>query len=136
MSEPDHEDDAVLAAEYVLGVLDASGRMRATARMASEPSFVAEVEAWERRLAALTDEIAPAQPQPEVWNRIARSLDADVTVVPFPARIRPWDRINVWRARPPGAALPPLPHYWRFSSFGPRPRPPRPCRLRHRRCRS
>ncbi len=44
------EDDITLAGEYVLGLLDAAGEATASARMATDADFAAEVEAWRMRL--------------------------------------------------------------------------------------
>ena len=97
-------DDADhMAAEYVLGVLDAQTRTRAEARLRAEPAFRAQVEAWERRLAPLVDEIAPVAAPPGVWPAIAGRIDPSAktlasNVVAFAPRPRLWDRVGVWRA--------------------------------------
>jgi len=66
------EDRIALAGEYVLGTLDASERAAAQARLALDPAFVAEVRAWERRLAALGEGVAKVQPSAAVWPAIDR----------------------------------------------------------------
>ena len=48
MSELEHTD--ALAAEYVLGTLDAGERAQARALLNVDPGFVAKVQFWERRL--------------------------------------------------------------------------------------
>jgi anti-sigma-K factor RskA len=78
MSEaPDLSEDEALAAEHALGVLNARERTEAEARMASEPAFAADVEAWRARLAPMLESV-PAVPAPQgVWQRIERMLPAN-----------------------------------------------------------
>ena len=78
MSEaPDLTEDEALAAEHALGVLNARDRAAAELRMASEPAFAADVEAWRARLAPMLESVA-AVPAPEgVWQRIERMLPAN-----------------------------------------------------------
>ena len=75
--EPDIRDDDVLAAEHALGVLSAAERAAAELRMASDPAFAADVEAWRERLAPLIDDIAAVAPSPGHWARVARALPAN-----------------------------------------------------------
>ena len=47
----DHErDDADLAAEYVLGVLDGAERRAVERRAATDAAFAREIDAWAERL--------------------------------------------------------------------------------------
>lgn len=66
------EDDIALAGEFVLGLLDAAGEATASARVATDTAFAAEVEAWRDRLAPMLtgDEVAPAH----IWDAIQSSL--------------------------------------------------------------
>ncbi|GGE91521.1 anti-sigma K factor RskA [Sphingomonas prati] len=58
------------AAEYVLGTLDADERAAFERILMDDAQAVAEVAAWQRRL-ALLDAIAPdVTPSPELWARI------------------------------------------------------------------
>lgn len=78
MSEaPDLTEAEAFAAEHALGVLNAQERGEAEARMAREPAFAAEVEAWRQRLAPMIDSVAPVAPPHELWRRIERSLPAN-----------------------------------------------------------
>lgn len=63
-----NEDDIALAGEYVLGLLDAAGEATVNARIATDPDFAAEVEAWRVRLQPMLagEETPPAH----VWNAI------------------------------------------------------------------
>lgn len=58
---PDGGDD-LLAAEYVLGVLESAERAAVTTRMASERGFARLVSDWEARLEPLSDDYAPVAP--------------------------------------------------------------------------
>lgn len=68
------EDDITLAGEYVLGLLDAAGEATANARIATDPAFAAEVEAWRERLAPMLsgEEVPPAH----IWDAIQNGLPA------------------------------------------------------------
>ena len=64
------EDQIALAAEYVLGTLDADERAQADALMAVDKDFVALVDAWSRKLDVLNQMVGLVEPRPEVWERI------------------------------------------------------------------
>ena len=69
-----HEDeDDVLAAEYVLGVLDLPERLKAEARIKADPGFALSVTGWENRLAGLNDDFAES-PAPDLLPRIEARL--------------------------------------------------------------
>lgn len=77
MSAPrDQErDDADLAAEYVLGVLDGATRRSVERRAAKDPAFAAEIDAWAERLGPLVAAVTPVEPPASLWPRIADDLD-------------------------------------------------------------
>lgn len=78
MSEaPDLDDDEGLAAEHALGVLGARERAEAETRMARDPAFAADVEAWRARLAPMLDSVAAVTPPPHTWARIESLLPAN-----------------------------------------------------------
>jgi anti-sigma-K factor RskA len=68
------DDRAGLAAEYVLGTLDAAEREQAEAHMQSDPAFAALVQDWEQRLGELHAMVDPAPPPPELWMAIQGRL--------------------------------------------------------------
>ena len=72
---PDEERD-LLAAEYVLGLLEGQALMDARGRAAGDPAFAAAVADWEARLAPMADGFAEIAPAPYMWERIERALDA------------------------------------------------------------
>ena len=93
------EEGDLVAAEYVLRLLEPEARMGARGRIAADPAFAASVEAWERRLAPLYDGFRDAAPPPDLWPRIERSLEewpgetgAD-NVVALRRRTRVWQGV-------------------------------------------
>ncbi len=78
MSEaPDLTEDEALAAEHALGVLNARERAEAETRMARDPAFAADVEAWRARLAPMLESIEPVPAPVGLWPRIERLLPAN-----------------------------------------------------------
>lgn len=101
MSEaPDLSEAEAFAAEHALGVLNARERAEAEARMAREPAFAADVEAWRARLAPMLDNIAPV-PVPEgLWARIERLLPANTSGGAAPANDNSaslMSKVRFWR---------------------------------------
>lgn len=80
---PEDEDD-LLAAEYVLGTLDAAAWRAAHERAGVEGGFAARVRAWEGRLAALNAGYAEVPVAPDAWARLQARL------FPAPAAQRRW----------------------------------------------
>ena len=78
-------DDELIAAEYVLGVLNQADRAAAAERVARDRAFARLVADWESRLAPWAGEIAEVAPPPELWARIAGALPA-----PAPQRAGIW----------------------------------------------
>ena len=81
-----NDADDMLAAEYVLGVLDLPERAAVEARLKRDPAFAARVVAWETRLEGLNDGYAEA-PAPDLLPRIEARLFP--TPSPPPARSLP-----------------------------------------------
>jgi anti-sigma-K factor RskA len=71
--DPGTSHDA-LAAEYVLGTLDAAERDEAIALIESDPSFAVRVRLWERRLGELHALAGGVEPPAAVWNAIKAKL--------------------------------------------------------------
>ncbi len=63
-----------LAAEYVLGCLDAPAMAEARRRIVAEPGFAREVADWERRLLPLAALLPERAPPPALWDRLERSV--------------------------------------------------------------
>jgi len=64
----------MMAAEYVLGTLDPDERDDAKARIASDFSFAALVQYWERRLGELHALTGDVEPPAAVWDAIKAKL--------------------------------------------------------------
>ena len=65
----------LIAAQYVLGTLSASARLRFQSRLQQEPDLRALTHAWERRLNPLTHLLVPQAVPAEVWQKIEARLD-------------------------------------------------------------
>jgi hypothetical protein len=63
-----------LAAEYVLGTLDADERSAAKSLLAEDEGFAGKVKVWERRLGELHLMVEPVEPEPDIWQRIKTKL--------------------------------------------------------------
>jgi len=68
------EDDIALAAEYVLGTLDAEERAQAQAMMSDDKDFAATVETWEHRFGTLNEMVGAVEPPPQVWEKIKAAI--------------------------------------------------------------
>jgi anti-sigma-K factor RskA len=86
----------MLAAEYVLGTLDAEERKGAQERIASEPAFAALVRLWERRLGELHVLTADMEPPTAVWDAIKEKL----------AEVAPSETVRLPDPTPPPPAAP------------------------------
>lgn len=64
------EDHIALAAEYVLGTLDADERTQVETMMSIDSGFRAVVEAWEMKLGGLNQMVDPIEPPAALWDRI------------------------------------------------------------------
>jgi anti-sigma-K factor RskA len=62
---------SILAGETVLGTATPAERDAVTERLAHDADFLAEVAAWEERLAPLAEAVRPIDPSPALWSRIA-----------------------------------------------------------------
>ncbi|HVY20424.1 MAG TPA: anti-sigma factor [Bauldia sp.] len=108
----DADDLEALAAEFVLGTLDVNERRAAEARMASDPSFRAEVAAWEKQLQPLADGIAPVAVPPAIFAHIEERVAGEPklrartggNVVALRRQLRTW-RIGAGIATAAAAAL-------------------------------
>src|SRR5690606_14692450 len=86
--------DEVRAGEYVLGVLDASERSQAQARIDAEPAFAARVERWNRYFASWLTQVDPVAPSAHVWPRIRTGLGWSSVG----NRGGVWNSLPFWRA--------------------------------------
>ena len=87
---PKDEDD-LLAAEYVIGVLDLADRTAAETRLRNDPLFLARVQDWEAQFADLNDGYAEV-PAPNLLPQIEARL------FPMPPRRSLWGSVLTWGA--------------------------------------
>lgn len=99
-SDPEARD--ALAAEYVLGTLEAREAAEVARAIATDPALAADVARWEARLAPLQDLAQPESPPPGLWKRIEAALDPQ----PVPRR-KSWDgwRLGAFGATAVAAGL-------------------------------
>ncbi len=86
-----------LAAEYVLGTLDAGERASVAARRQREPHFDAAIRSWERRLAPLNEAVPEIAAPLSIWQiveaRISgapRSVNGGAEVIDLKRRLSLW----------------------------------------------
>ncbi len=95
-----------LAAEYVLGSLDARDNAAVEAALATDAALRADVAAWEARLAPLHALALPEAPPPGLWDRIEAALPGAATAMPAatpaPAPRPAW--LGLWRGWALGAS--------------------------------
>ena len=94
----DHLGDGagdLLAAEYVLGVLEADERRAAEARLQRNPAFAAEVAAWSERLGPLADATTEVSPPEALWGRIAARLPSDSSANDNAPGLRFWRTLAI-----------------------------------------
>ena len=91
-------EDESLAAEYALGVLDASERAALAARRQREPELDAAISAWEARLAPLLELVPGVEPDPDLYDRIEARITGPAAspVVDMTGRLR--SQLARWRA--------------------------------------
>jgi anti-sigma-K factor RskA len=93
-----NDDRDVLAAEYVLGTLDAEEREQAEALVRADASFAMLVRGWERRLGELHAGVEPVEPPAALFERIRQRVGgaerAGAQVIAFDEMRR---RVARWR---------------------------------------
>lgn len=123
----DPHDPDMLAAEYVLGVLDADGLRAARTRMRTDPEFTAEVAAWERHFTPWIEQ-AEELPVPErLWARIRKDLGWATPGLP-PHALAPswWNDARLWRWLTAGGFATAAASLFALMLTSPAPPPPTP----------
>ncbi len=95
VDEDSRREDALIAGEYALGLLEGEELLAARGRISSEPAFAAQVAWWEKELVNLADGFAGAEPGAHVWERIAADIGTSeappsAEVVDLTPRLRRW----------------------------------------------
>ena len=83
----EEEDIDGLAAEYVLGSLDAAEREHVEACRALDRSLAAAIDGWERRLAPLLEEAPEMAPPADLYDRILARIASRRAVPMVPRRM-------------------------------------------------
>lgn len=95
----DHSE--ILAAEYVLGTLEADARDRFRRALEQDPKLQSLVASWQERLGALADRHTSEVPSARVWAAIAAGIDE--TPLPNTTTIRAAE--GSWQTVSAGAAI-------------------------------
>lgn len=103
----DPPEGAMLAGEYVLGVLDGEQQRAALQRMQADTQFAGEVAAWEQHFAPWLESIAPQAVPEHIWPRIQQTLGLLGPMSPGRADMQEnavvqakaswWDSVGTWR---------------------------------------
>ncbi|HEX8126721.1 MAG TPA: hypothetical protein VF548_14190, partial [Allosphingosinicella sp.] len=91
---PEEERDLV-AAEYVLGLLEGRALMDARGRVSTDSEFAAAVGEWEARLAPLNWASAEVAPPAHLWETIEARLEAQEAAGSSVVRLQGRERL--WR---------------------------------------
>jgi anti-sigma-K factor RskA len=84
------QDDAALAGEYVLGLLDHAAFAQASARIATDTDFAAEVRGWQERLIPLLD-TDDQTAVPDLWPQI------EARIMPETGQDRSAPSLRIWQ---------------------------------------
>ena len=89
---PDRDEDRLLAAEYVLRLLDRDAERAFATRLEQEPALREEVAAWETHFSGMDHEFASETPRAALKAELMQRL--------FGAAERPtpfWQRLGLWQ---------------------------------------
>ncbi len=95
ISGPD--EDSLLVAEYVLGLLPEVERAGLRSRLKAEPVLRSDLNFWRSRLASLDVEFAETVAPASVWSRIEQRLFTEQAKPGF------WNSLALWRSVAAGA---------------------------------
>jgi anti-sigma-K factor RskA len=105
---PEEDDRDLLAAEFVLGTLDAAQRAAASRLIETDGAFAAAVRMWGGRLLPLVGIVESVVPAPELWRRIEATVDRQSPAARaspvVPRRPGLWSSVGFWRWTTVGAA--------------------------------
>jgi anti-sigma-K factor RskA len=98
------DEQKLVAAEYVLGVLDLTERRIVARQIERLPILAREVEDWEQRLGGLADGVAPVEPPAQTWDNIAAAIGAPTTARAASSEPGLWQSLVFWRTFAIGSA--------------------------------
>ena len=98
------DEQKLVAAEYVLGVLDRTDRRIAARQIERMPALARDVEDWEQRLGSFADGIAPEDPPAQTWDRIEAAIGGPRTKSAPVADPGLWQSLLFWRTFAIGSA--------------------------------
>lgn len=100
MSMQDERND--MAADYVMGLLDATEQTAADKRMETDAAFAQAVNAWRERLSGFDASAESVKPGPGLWSRIAETTKKE-TISALPGARSAmlgatiWNNLQFWR---------------------------------------
>jgi anti-sigma-K factor RskA len=94
---PEHDSDDLLAAEFVLGALEAAERQSAARRIETDADFARLVDDWEVRLSPMAAEYPDVEAPASVKAAIDRRLFASDRVSGVAYRSGLWSNLSFWR---------------------------------------
>lgn len=87
-------EEELLAAEYVLGMLEGDELLDARNRATADHDFAEDVARWQARFAPLFDEIVPLEAPEDTWSKIDQRIAGQPgQVYQLTRRVRFWRRI-------------------------------------------
>jgi len=92
---PPSERQALLVAEYALGVLSAEERLQVEELVRQDPEHQAQLAAWQRHFADWLNEFPVVEPPAHVWQGIQQRLFP--TEEPAASPGRRWNNPRLWR---------------------------------------
>jgi len=93
------DDIDALAAEYVLGTLDAAERREVAERRQREPALERAIGAWERRLGPMIHSVKPVRPPLDIFGRVRSQIGNSRELVELRGRELTLRRqVRGWRA--------------------------------------
>lgn len=93
---PEEERD-LLAAEYVLRLLDGEELLAARGRLTGDSAFATAVESWERRLAPMFEAVEEVPPPAEIWRRIEQAIGSEGTAAANDNVVQLRRRERLWK---------------------------------------
>lgn len=117
---PDRDDDSLLAAEYVLRLLEPDDERAFEARLEHEPALMDEVSAWTTRLSGMNTEFAEETPRAAVKAQLMERLfGSPEPAVPF------WKKLGLWQGLSFASLLLAGFFAWQLTQLGPTEAPGR-----------